>query len=89
MGFRDSRTQYKKDFVPARSTLLPIISRKVATLIYHDDYSVYKNLHDVVFMNDFVMCITNFVSPSHVCTSNIEGRQILRLSMLNIQLNKL
>jgi transposase-like protein len=59
-----------------RSTLLPIIKKKVksGTAIYHDDFSVYRNLEEFGYTHEVVVHKENFVSPSGVCTNNIEGK---------------
>ena len=69
----------KTFFIPVddrkRVTLLPIIKEHVkeGTHIYHDDYSVYHDLHESSYSHEIVVHKNEFVSPSGVCTNTIEG----------------
>lgn len=76
MAERSTRKTY---FIPVenrtKETLLPIIQNKVKTetMIFHDDWPVYRNLEDVGYKHDTVVHKNEFVSKSGVCTNSIEG----------------
>ena len=57
------------------NTLLPIIKDriKIGTQIYHDDWAVYRNLHEDGFLHDTVVHTKEFVSKTGACTNTIEG----------------
>jgi len=62
------------------NTLLPIIKAKVktGTMIHHDDWAVYRHLHEEGFRHDTVVHTREFVSKTGACTNAIEGTVLQR-----------
>ena len=77
-GLVDRMTR-KSFFTPVHDrtsqTLLPIIKRRVkrGSMIYHDDWSVYKQLETHGYRHDVVVHTKEFVSATGACTNTIEG----------------
>ena len=73
---RNTRKTY---FIPvsdrSRATLLPIIQQRIKTdvTVYHDDFAVYKNLHEHSYNHGTVIHKEGFISACGVCTNSIEG----------------
>ena len=63
------------------ATLLPIIKDRVSigTMIYHDDWAVYRDLHKHGFQHDTVVHTKEFVSQTGACTNTIEGTYVTTL----------
>lgn len=76
---RNTRKTY---FTPVanrtKDTLLSIIKRKVipGSMIYHDDWSAYRDLNMHGYQHDVVVHTKEFVSATGACTNTIEGLYI-------------